>query len=82
MINFNKIEVKIFLLLKKLFPINRSITGYGTRYTLKELKKINNKLKIFHVQSKTKVFDWRVPLEWNVNDAWIKNSKKKKNIRF
>lgn len=82
MINFSKIEIKIFLLLKKLFPINRSITGSGTRYTLKELKKINSKLKIFHVPSKKKVFDWEVPLEWNVKDAWIKNSKKKKILDF
>lgn len=82
MINLNKIEVKIFLLLKKLFPINRSITGRGTRFTLRELKKINNKLNIFHVQSKTKVFDWTVPLEWNIKNAWIKNSKKEKILDF
>ncbi len=30
----------------------------------------------------TKVLDWEIPLEWNIRDAWIKNSKGKKVVNF
>jgi len=69
--------LKIYNLAKKIFPFNRSLTGRGVVLTLKELKKINNDLQINYFKSSKKVFDWNVPLEWNVNDAWIKLGKKK-----
>jgi aminopeptidase-like protein len=68
-------------LAKKLFPICRSITGDGNRKTLKILKKEVPEIKIKEVKSGTKVFDWKVPNEWNVIDAYIK-AKKKKIIDF
>ena len=46
------------------------MTG-GVRKTLKHLKKINSKLKIKFINSGTKVFDWTVPREWIVNEAFI-----------
>ena len=61
----------IFHLIKKLYPINRCLTGEGVRKTLKHLKKINSKLKIKSINSGTKVFDWTVPREWIVNEAFI-----------
>ena len=54
-----------------IWPINRSITGKGLRDTLKEIKKILPTLKIYSVKSGTKVFDWTVPPEWEVKDAYI-----------
>tara|TARA_B100001057_G_scaffold429276_1_gene455278 strand:+ start:313 stop:1614 length:1302 start_codon:yes stop_codon:yes gene_type:complete len=72
----------LYSLAKKLFPINRSITGEGVRSTLKILKNINHLLKIYEIRSGTKVFDWKIPLEWNVKDAWIKDAKDKKIIDF
>ena len=63
---------KIYNLAKKLFPINRSLTGNGVVSTLKELKKINSLIKILYFPSNKKVFDWKVPLEWNIKNAWVK----------
>ena len=58
--------------LKTLYPINRSITGKGNEKTLRILQDICP-LKIKNVSSGTKVFDWTVPPEWNVNKAYIKD---------
>ncbi len=66
----------------KLFPICRSITGSGIRKTLKIIKKEFPKLKIKKVKSKTKVFDWEVPSEWNIDEAYILDKNKKKIIDF
>ena len=65
----------------KLFPICRSITGNGVRETLRMLKE-QIPLEIFEVPSATKVFDWEVPKEWNIRDAYIKNSAGEKIIDF
>jgi len=72
---------KIYELIKTLYPINRSITGNGVRETLSIISEIIS-LKITEVPTKTKVFDWEVPLEWNIQDAWVKNSKGEKIIDF
>ncbi len=58
----------------RLFPINRSLTGDGNRETLKILSEIVD-LKITEIPAGTKCFDWTVPPEWNVKEAWIKDSK-------
>ena len=68
----------IFHLIKKLYPINRCLTGAGVRKTLNHLKKINSKLKIKFINSGTKVFDWTIPKEWIVKDAFILTPKGKK----
>ncbi len=66
---------------KKLWPLNRSLTGNGNRTTLKILSEIID-LKISEIPSGTQCFDWTVPPEWNVKEAWIKNSKGEKIIDF
>lgn len=66
------IEKEIYSLCKKLFPLNRSLTGDGNRQTLNILKKYYKNLSIKEIKSGTKVFDWKIPLEWNVKEAWIK----------
>tara|TARA_Y100001970_G_C14253479_1_gene873452 strand:- start:1795 stop:3060 length:1266 start_codon:yes stop_codon:yes gene_type:complete len=58
---------------KILFPINRSITGEGVRETIKFIKKnVNSNFKNFKVKSNKKIYDWKVPLEWYVSEAYIK----------
>ena len=65
-----------------LFPISRSLTGDGVRKTLKIIKKEFPKLKICKIRSGTKVFDWNVPPEWNVKDAYILDKNNKKIVDF
>ncbi len=73
---------KIFNLMNKLWPFCRSITGNGVRKTLKIIKNIINDLKIIEVPTGTKCFDWKVPKEWNVNDAYVIDPFGKKIIDF
>ena len=67
----------------KLFYLNRSLTGNGNRKTLRVIKKEFPKLKICKIPSGTKVFDWKVPPEWNLKEAYIldKNNKKIVDIK-
>ena len=67
---------------RKLFHINRSLTGSGVRKTLNILKKEFPKLKIKKMRSRTKVFDWNIPAEWNVTDAYVIDKYNKKIIDF
>jgi aminopeptidase-like protein len=71
----------IELYFDKLFPINRSLTGDGNRESLKILKELVD-LNITEVPSGLKCFDWKVPSEWNVNEAWIKDDSGNEIINF
>src|SRR5210317_175823 len=55
----------------ELFPLTRSLTGQGVKKTLNIIKKEFPKLKIKKFKSGTKVFDWKIPEEWNVTDAYV-----------
>jgi len=60
---------------KDLFPINRSITGPGIRRTLRYLAELVPGLEIHEIPSGTSVFDWEIPPEWEVTEAWIEDAK-------
>ena len=60
-------------LIERLYPITRSITGDGVRETLAVIQE-QIPLEIHEVPSGTKVLDWTVPPEWNVRQAWIRDS--------
>ena len=62
---------KIHALAKSLWSINRSITGEGVRETLNKIKSHVPALNIMSIPSGTQVFDWTIPKEWKVNDAYI-----------
>lgn len=62
---------QIHNLAKELWPLNRSITGDGVRKTLSILQSEIPELKIFEVPSGNQVFDWQVPKEWQIKDAFI-----------
>jgi aminopeptidase-like protein len=68
-------------LMRDLYPICRSITGDGFRQTLARLKQ-EIPLEVHEVASGTKVFDWTVPREWNIRDAYVKNSSGERVIDF
>ena len=65
----------------ELYPICRSITGNGVRETLKAIQEIIP-LEISEIESGTKVFDWEVPKEWNIRDAYIRDGAGKRTIDF
>lgn len=66
-----KIGEDIYSLAEKLFPINRSITGDGVRKTLNIIQQKIPDLTTHEIPSGTKAFDWSVPQEWNIKDAYI-----------
>jgi len=72
---------KMYKLIERLYPICRSITGNGLRETLSEIQK-HIPISVKEIPTGTKVFDWTVPKEWNINDAYIKNSKGERVIDF
>ena len=68
-------------MIRELYPICRSLTGDGVRETLAILGR-SIELEIHEVPTGTPVFDWTVPREWNIRDAWIKNSSGDKIVDF
>ena len=66
----------------KLFPITRSLTGDGVKKTLNIIQTELPKLKIKKYKSGTKVFDWNIPEEWNVTDAYVIDKHNNKIIDF
>ncbi|PHS56342.1 MAG: hypothetical protein COB17_09415 [Sulfurimonas sp.] len=78
MIEYSK-EIDKYL--QRLFSITRSITGNGNRETLKILQELIP-LNIIEYPSGQDVYDWTIPKEWNIKDAWIKDSNGEKIIDF
>jgi aminopeptidase-like protein len=58
-------------LMRRLWPLCRSITGEGVRQTLAILREHLPELTIHEVPTGTKCFDWTIPKEWNIRDASI-----------
>lgn len=78
----DNIGEQLYKLCEKMFPICRSITGNGVRQTLEILKEVVPDITVHEVPSGTQVFDWTVPKEWNIKDAWIKDEKGNKILDF
>jgi aminopeptidase-like protein len=68
-------------LIGELYPICRSITGDGVRQTLRIVQR-HIPLTLHEVPTGTPVFDWTVPPEWNIRDAYVKNSRGERVIDF
>jgi aminopeptidase-like protein len=76
-----KLGDKLYGFAADLFPVCRSITGEGIRETLKAIQR-RIPLDIHEVPTGTEVFDWIVPKEWNIRDAYIKDSAGKRVVDF
>jgi aminopeptidase-like protein len=73
--------LRMHQLMTELFSVCRSITGNGVRETLRVVKQ-RVPLEVHEVPSGTKVFDWTVPNEWNIRDAYIKNGEGERVVDF
>ena len=71
----------IYALASRLFPICRSITGSGVRETINILREYVD-IELHEVATGTQVFDWVVPPEWNIRDAYIKDAVGRKVVDF
>jgi aminopeptidase-like protein len=71
----------MYRLISELYPICRSITGDGLRETLRRLQAYIP-VELREVPTGTQVFDWTVPKEWNIRDAYVKNLKGERVIDF
>jgi aminopeptidase-like protein len=71
----------MYRLISELYPICRSITGDGLRQTLRRLQE-QIRLELSEVPTGTQVFDWTVPKEWNIRDAYVKNAQGERVVDF
>ena len=67
-------EQNLFQWAQDLFPLNRSLSGEGVRETLHYLKTKLPELEIRNLNSGEAAFDWVIPKEWNVDEAYIEDS--------
>lgn len=72
---------RMYRLIEELYPICRSITGNGVRRTLDIIGR-HLPLQRTEVASGTRVFDWTVPKEWNIRDAYIRDPSGAKVVDF
>jgi aminopeptidase-like protein len=75
------IGLEMYRLITELYPICRSITGNGVRETLRIIGTYIP-VEVHNVPTGTQVFDWTVPREWNITDAYVKNSRGERVIDF
>jgi aminopeptidase-like protein len=68
-------------LIRELFPICRSITGAGLRQSLRRVGELIP-LETHEVATRTQIFDWTVPKEWNIRDAYIKDRDGRRVVDF
>ena len=73
---------EMYQLATDLFPICRSLTGAGVRETLAAIQEHLPELRIHEVPSGTEAFDWTVPEEWNIRDAYVLDPAGNKIIDF
>jgi aminopeptidase-like protein len=77
----NQEYIEMDALFDRLFPICRSITGPGLRETLSILSEYIP-LEIFGIPSGTQVFDWKIPPEWRIREAWLAGPDGRKIVDF
>jgi aminopeptidase-like protein len=66
---------ELHALATELFPITRSIAGPGLRATLELLERTTGPMERHRFATGERVFDWTIPPEWKIDDAWIKDPK-------
>lgn len=81
---FDKLNVgdQIFALAKRLWPVNRSISGSGLRETLSVIREFLPEMRLIEVPSGTQVLDWVVPDEWEIACGWLEGPDGEKVVDF
>ena len=72
----------IYELVEELFPLCRSLTGAGVRQTLRILQRRLPELTLHEVPSGTICYDWTVPREWNIREAYIEDPARRRVVDF
>ena len=67
--------------MSRLFPICRSLSGHGNRKTLSILQEVAP-IELTEYPALQEVYDWQIPPEWNITDAWIKDDEGKRLVDF
>jgi aminopeptidase-like protein len=80
-LNRTDVGIEAYRVIEDLYPICRSITGDGLRATLRYLTS-EVPLELVEVPTGTKVLDWSIPREWNIVDAYVKDSSGRRVIDF
>lgn len=73
---------RMFSLMQRLWPICRSITGPGVRETLEIIKGLVPELVVHEVPTGTRCFDWTIPREWSIRDAYVRGPNGDRVIDF
>jgi aminopeptidase-like protein len=73
---------EILAFAKELYPINRSLTGSGVRETLRRIGHHLPELQSLEVSSGSSAFDWTVPDEWEISEAYLEDPSGKRIIDF
>lgn len=71
----------LYAMIERLYPICRSITGPGVRETMAVIA-AHIPLDVVETPSGTEVFDWTVPKEWTIRDAWVADTSGRRVIDF
>lgn len=73
---------EMYRLAEELFPIDRSLTGDGVRRTLAIIKRELPDMEVHEVPTGTQVFDWTVPKEWAIRQAYIEDEQGNRIIDY
>ncbi len=79
--SFEEMGEQLYQLMVELFPLHRAVTGNGVRKTLSRIADFAP-LRVIEIPSGTRAFDWTIPPEWNIRDAYIKDSRGRRLIDY